>query len=474
MIRDFLKAKSMNIAVRTIMYERLKRLFTGAGHRLYIVGGYVRDRMLGIPPGSDMDLSTDAVPEQVRALLEGAGYGVLDMGLEFGTLTARNCETEEMIEITTFRTGERYYPGSRHPKVTFGTELADDLSRRDFTVNAMALDERGELIDPHGGLDHLRRKLLRTPGDPHVSMREDPLRILRAFRFMATLGFSLGDETALAVRDHASDLAHVAAERKLKEMNLLLAAPGENLPGTLNSMLECGVLLFLLPELKGLAGLRGVPQGRHHSLDPWEHTLQVVRNAPANPLLRWAALFHDAGKAGAHPADSRHEPRFHGHEAKGAELALSAAESMRFSRAWRRSIVFLVRNHMRPVLYNSEWSVGAVRRLANDAGGNLEMLLQLAEADAKSKAPETCLKGLENLNELRLRLERLEERRRLLARGTGKDLSQALGLTGNNLGRAISRLEDAVLANELPPEPDIDLCVRFLGSSVPEGHRQGP
>ncbi len=454
--------------------ERLRESFSRAGYRLYIVGGSVRDQLLGIQPGGDIDLSTDAVPERVRHLLEQAGYSVLDMGIAFGTLTARDGETGESCEITTLRTGERYYPGSRHPKVTFGTDLADDLLRRDFTVNAMAMDERGELIDPFGGLDDLRLKLLRTPGDPDVSMREDPLRILRAFRFMATLGFSIEDMTASAIRGHAGDLVHVAAERKLKEMNLLLAADGANLPGTLDAMLGSGVLLVLLPELEGLAGLRGESQGRHHNLDPWEHTLQVVRNTPGDPLLRWAALFHDAGKGAARSADFRSEPHFHGHEATGAGLAVSAAVSMRFPRAWRRSLEFLVRNHMRPVLYSADWSDGAVRRLANDAGGDLDMLLSLARADVLSKAPETRSRGLENLSELSSRLERREERRRLLARGTGKALSDAMGITGVRLGRAVACLEDAVMAGELPVEPDIELCVRFLGPSIREGHRQGP
>jgi len=134
-----------------MMYENLRDRFIRAGYRLYIVGGYVRDRLLGVPPGGDTDLSTDAVPEKVRAILEEAGLAVLDMGIEFGTLTARDTETGEMCEVTTLRTGERYFPGSRHPKVTFGSDITDDLSRRDFTVNAMALDENGSLIDPLGG-----------------------------------------------------------------------------------------------------------------------------------------------------------------------------------------------------------------------------------------------------------------------------------------------------------------------------------
>lgn len=457
-----------------MMYENLRDRFIRAGYRLYIVGGFVRDRLLGIPPGGDIDLSTNAVPEQVRMLLEEAGFGVLDMGVEFGTLTARDTETGEMCEITTLRTGERYFPGSRHPKVTFGSDITDDLSRRDFTVNAMALDEKGTLIDPLGGEGDLALRLLRTPGDPGVSFREDPLRILRAFRFMATLGFALERSTADALREHASGLLHVAAERKLKEMNLLLQAPGDNLPGVLNALLETGVLLQLLPELSGLVSLRGAPQGRHHSADAWEHTLLVVSNTPPNPVLRWAALFHDSGKAAAKTLGTDGQPHFHGHERAGSELAAAAAESMRFSRAWRRAVAFLVLNHMRPVLYNSDWSDGAVRRLASSAGDNLEMLLALAEADVRSKAPETVREGLGRLNELRERLKNAPVEKRLLAKGTGRVVREALGLSGKRLAEAVGRLEEAVLSGELPPRADPELCVRFLSPEAGGTGTQGP
>ncbi|MFO7626692.1 MAG: HD domain-containing protein [Candidatus Fermentibacteraceae bacterium] len=457
-----------------MMYENLRDRFIRAGFRLYIVGGFVRDRLLGIPPGGDTDLSTDAVPERVRSLLEEAGFGVLDMGVEFGTLTARDGETGEMCEITTLRTGERYFPGSRHPKVTFGSDISDDLSRRDFTVNAMALDENGALIDPLGGERDLGLKLLRTPGDPGVSFREDPLRILRAFRFMATLGFSIEDATADALRRHASELVHVAAERKLKEMNLLFQAPGGNLPGTLNAMLETGVLLQLLPELSGLASLRGAPQGRHHNLDAWEHTLLVVSHTPPDPVLRWAALFHDSGKGSAKTLGADGQPHFHDHERAGSELAATAAESMRFSRAWRRALEFLVQNHMRPVLYRSDWSDGAVRRLAGSAGENLDRLLALTEADIRSKAPETVREGLESLAELRKRLENTPVEKRLLAKGTGKVVREALGLSGKRLAEAVGKLEEAVLSGELQPQPDPELCVRFLSSSFGGTGIQGP
>ncbi len=442
------------------MYRRLLDLFRPTGHRLYIVGGHVRDRLLGIPPG-DMDLSTDAVPDVVRRLLEETGFSVLDMGVEFGTLTARDRDTGEMIEITTLRTGERYHPGSRHPKVTFGRDLEDDLRRRDFTVNAMALDEEGRLVDPLGGMKDLNARILRTPGEPGVSFREDPLRILRGFRFMASLGFTLEEETFRAAGEHAPGLAFVAGERKQKEMNLLLSAPGERLPAALEAMLEAGVLLELLPELSGLASLRG---GLHQP-DPWEHTLAVMSRVPPDPLLRWAALFHDAGKGSATAAGSDREPHFQGHEKTGAGLAESAAESMRFSRAWRRSLVFLVMNHMRPALYRSGWSDGAVRRMAASAGENLERLLALAEGNIRSKAPATVPEGLMLLEELRKRLEGLERRKRLLARGTGRALQEALGLSGGRLSEAVARLEDGILEGNLPPEPGLEECIRFLESS---------
>lgn len=457
-----------------MIYDNLRDRFIRAGYRIFIVGGLVRDRLMGKCPGGDVDIATDAVPEKVRTILEEAGYDVLEIGIEFGTLTARDAETGEMCEITTLRTGERYFPGSRHPKVTFGSDIADDLCRRDFTVNAMALDENGVLVDPLGGGADLVDKVLRTPGDPGVSFSEDPLRILRAFRFMATLGFSLAKDTEAAVREHASELRHVAAERKLKEMNLLLQAPGGSLPGTMNAMLESGVLLELLPQLAGLASLRGSSQGRHHSLDAWEHTLQVMGNTPPDPLLRWAALFHDSGKAAAKSLGSDGEPHFHGHEREGSNLVIEAAEAMRFPRSWRRTLSFLVLAHMRPVLYRGDWSDGAVRRLASSAGGNLDRLLALAEADVRSKAPETTRDGLERIAELRGRLEGIPEDRRLLAKGTGRALRESMGLSGKHLSEAVGRLEEAVLSGELPNRADPELCVRFLSSASGGKDTQGP
>lgn len=456
------------------MYENLRNLFSRAGCRLYIVGGFVRDGLLGRAASGDMDLSTDAVPERVRALLEEAGYTVLDIGIEFGTLTALDRVTGGMCEITTLRTGERYFPGSRHPKVTFGSDIMDDLSRRDFTVNAMALDEKGVLIDPFDGVKDLGSGLLRTPGDPGVSFREDPLRILRAFRFMASLGFGIELRTAAALKEQADGLVHVAAERKLKEMNLLMAAPGGNLPGTLDAMLEAGVLLQLLPGLSGLAGLRGLPAGRHHSLDAWGHTLEVVRNTPPDLAVRWAALFHDAGKAAAMTVGADGEPHYHGHERIGAALLSAAAESMRFPRSLRRSAVFLVQNHMRPVLYKSDWSDGAVRRLAMAAEGNLEGLLALATADTKAKAPDTVRYGLQRLGDLEARLATVATGKRLLAKGTGRAIQDALGVSGRRLGTMVRRLEEAVLDGELPPEPEPGECIRFLESSSAETPRSEP
>lgn len=455
-------------------YLTLKRLFAQAGHRLYIVGGFVRDRLLGVAPGGDMDLCTDAVPDQVREILEKAGFAVLEMGLDYGTLTGLDRDTGRTFEITTLRTGERYFPGSRHPKVTFGTDLADDLARRDFTVNAMVLDEEGRLVDPFGGARDLENRVLRTPGDPRVSFREDPLRILRAYRFMATLGFTLEEGAARAAGQHRDELSHVAGERKLKEMNLLLSAPADGLPRTLNAMLESGVLTGVLPGLSGLAKLRGRPSGRHHFLDAWDHTLEVVRNTPPDPLLRWAALFHDSGKPGTLVFDDEGEPHYRNHEALGAGLALEAALAMRFTRAWKKTLVYLVKNHMRPVLYHSGWGEGAVRRLAASAGENLERLLALARADTLSKEPETARRGLEKLEELEERLRGLSPRGRLLRRGTGKALQEKLGFRGERLGEAISRLEEAVISGELPTEPDPESCVRFLGPPSDEGRRPGP
>ena len=435
-------------------------VFKDSEYSLYLVGGSVRDYLLGISPG-DSDYATDGQPGDVIDFLTEKGVKVIPTGIPYGTVTAIHPRTQEKAEITTFRAFEVYRRGSRNPMVKFGGSIEEDLQRRDFTINAMAMDSLGNLIDPFGGRKALDDCLIDTPQDPLTSFSDDPLRILRAYRFAAKLGFRIADRVRKAARELYSELSTVSAERKCKELTGLLASfDGTGVANSLNMMKQDGVLMRVVPEMENLFTIDGLRQGKYHDCDAWHHTLKVVSEVPPLAELRWAALLHDAAKGLVRRTDSSGEPHFRRHESEGALLANSVADRLRFSRAQRRAVTLLVKNHMRPVLYRSDWSNSAVRRLMRDAGEQLENLLLLAKADIRAHAPEYQDDALAGLQELRERIAS-QDTGRIIPVEMGHRLS-ALGFEGPVIGRILSMLEDMAADGVLPEKPTVDQCFSAL------------
>jgi len=370
--------------------DQLGARFTRHGHELALVGGSVRDVFLGRDPG-DLDLTTDAVPSRVLEIIGGWADQVWTIGIKFGTVGMR--KGSEVFEITTYRT-ERYAPKSRKPDVRYGTLLTDDLSRRDFTVNAMAARLPGhELVDPFGGLRDLRDKVLRTPGRPGDSLSDDPLRIMRAARFVAQLGFTVSPELRAAMTELAPRLAIVSAERISAELTkLMLARPKGGPRRGIELLVDTGVADVVLPEVPKLR----LEQDEHYRhKDVYLHSLTVLDQAIAleprygledDLRLRLAALLHDIGKPKTRTRLPGGKVAFHHHEVKGAQMARARLTALRFSKDVVDDVSRLIELHLRFHGYGSgEWTDSAVRRYVRDAGPLLSRLHALTRADCTTR-----------------------------------------------------------------------------------------
>jgi poly(A) polymerase len=427
--------------------DRLARSFAAAGHELYLVGGVVRDLLLGRPV-TDLDYATSAHPEETRCLGEEAGAETIyTVGEAFGTIGLVFAGVT--VEITTYRT--EWYPTlDRRPAVRFGDSLLEDLARRDFTVNAMAVHAvTGELVDPYGGQLDLERRLLRAVGDPFERFREDPLRILRAARFAAQLGFEVEAQTRVAMQELASELQRVSVERIALELNRLLVAPEPD--RGLELMRQTRLLPVVLPELVPLAE---DPGDRRHK-DIWRHTLQVVRQSPPRLAVRWAALLHDAAKPMTRTIDEQGEVHFFGHELKGAELARKVLRRLRQEKALIERVAQLVELHLRPAAYDETWTDSAVRRLMVEAGDLLEDLLDLVAADVTSARAWRRREARARIERLRAHIRRLEEEAALAQIKSPLDGHELMAIFGLPPGRWIAEvknyLRDLVIEGQLAP-----------------------
>jgi poly(A) polymerase len=436
--------------------EMLFRLFRENGEELYLVGGYVRDRLLGRET-EDYDFATSARPEVTKDILELNGFRAIPIGMEFGTVAAviKTDSGPIEIQVTTYRCEESYRKGSRHPDVVFGSNLEEDLVRRDFTVNAIAMDEKGVIIDPLGGRIDLKGKVIRTPLNPEETFSEDPLRMLRAFRFACRLGFSIEKKTLEAIGKQHRGIMDISRERWKMEMNSLLTAEnGEEVARVLQMMRDTEILQDMIPHFREMFILSGIPQGKAHYGDIWEHTLDVVMNTNGDSAcLRWAALLHDIGKPSSRTVDEEGNTHFYGHEKIGSDRVNETAESFRFSKKEKKCLSFLVKNHMRPVLYSGEWSDRAVRKLAAESGEYLEPLLDLAQADIAAHAEPYSSNGASKMAELRERLRRLspDTRRRVLPRDLGKILMKRADVeSSSGIGVILGNLEELVHQGILP------------------------
>jgi poly(A) polymerase len=401
---------------------QLADVFSRAGHKLFLVGGSVRDAFLERRV-EDFDFATDARPERIAELLDPWADVVYTVGATFGTVAAR--KNGLTVEVTTFR-DEVYRDDSRKPHVSFSDDIETDLSRRDFTVNAIALSLMDMVpIDPHGGLTDLAAKVLRTPLDPTISFSEDPLRMLRLFRFQATLGFKPEARTVEAVSRMGDRLEIVSAERIRDELSKLVVAPA---PGkALARVVATGLAAHFLPELPSLA-MEQDPHQRHK--DVLAHTLAVMDKSSPDLVLRLAALFHDVGK----PDTRQFGPdgvSFHHHEVVGARITRRRLKALRYPKETVEDVSRLVFLHLRPHTLKMGWTDAAVRRYVRDAGPLLYRLNELVRCDVTTANPRRQRSIQNQIDELEKRIAELgakEEISRLRAPIDGHQVMEYLGI----------------------------------------------
>lgn len=401
--------------------EELGARFEKAGHELYLVGGSVRDALRGMPP-KDLDFATDARPNAIVRILQGWADHRYLTGIRFGTVGAR--KGEHQLEITTFR--EEVYPeDSRHPHVAFAKEIETDLSRRDFTINAMALRlPDKEFIDPFRGLYDLGHKVLRTPLEPEISFGDDPLRMLRAARFVSTLEVAPEREVVEAIRSMKDRLGIVSPERIQEEFSKLLV--GARVELGLKLIVETGLAEQFLPELPALR-LEQDPVHRHK--DVLQHTFAVVARCPPDLVLRLAALLHDIGKPNTREI-TEDGVQFHHHEVVGARMAEQRLRALRYPERIVQDVRALVEMHLRFHSYSS-WTDGGLRRYVRDAGPLLDRLNLLTRADCTTANSARAREFTRLQDELEERIARLAEEENIAAIRPpldGNQIMQRLGI----------------------------------------------
>lgn len=437
----------------------LARRFAEAGHELALVGGTVRDAFLGRGLSGDevdLDFATSAHPDATEAVLAGVGT-TWDTGRRFGTIGVR--VGGYVCEVTTYRS-DAYDGASRKPEVAFGDDLDADLSRRDFTVNAMALRvPELRLVDPTGGFDDLLARRLRTPGTPEVSFGDDPLRMMRAARFRAQLGFELDADAAAAALRMAPSLEIVAAERIQQELAKLLLA--DDPVAGIRALVDTGLAEQVLPEVPALR-LEIDEHARHkdvyeHSLTALERALVLERERGHDPdlVLRLAVLLHDIGKPATRAIEPGGGVTFHHHDVLGARLATKRLKALRFDKATVEAVSDLIRLHLRFFGYaEGVWTDAAVRRYVRDAGEQLERLHILSRADVTTRNQRKAQRLAAAYDDLEARIAALAEEEELAAIRPdldGEAIMRILGLTpGPEVGEAYrflleARLEDGPL-----------------------------
>ncbi|MDA2806174.1 CCA tRNA nucleotidyltransferase [Nocardiopsis suaedae] len=415
--------------------------FAAAGYELALVGGPVRDALLGREV-HDLDLTTDAVPQRILELVDGWADAVWTVGIDFGTVGLRRKGVQ--LEITTYRS-ESYSPKSRKPEVDYGTSLSEDLVRRDFTVNAMAvrLPSR-EFADPFGGLDDLRAGRLRTPGLPEDSFSDDPLRIMRGVRFAAQLGFELAPEVREAASAMADRLKIVSAERIRDELTKLMVSPAPRLGVEL--MVDLGLAPYVLPEVPKM---RLEIDEHHRHKDVYEHSLTVLdqaidlersRGMEPDLVLRLAALLHDVGKPKTRAFESGGRVTFHHHEVVGASMSKSRLSALRFSKDVVNDVSKLVALHLRFHGYGKgEWTDSAVRRYARDAGHLLERLHVLTRADCTTRNRRKAAALARAYDDIERRIDRLAEEEELNSIRPDLDGNEIQGVLGIKPGPLVGK-----------------------------------
>jgi poly(A) polymerase len=428
--------------------DELGRRFAAAGHELHLVGGSVRDALLG-RLGDDLDFCTDARPERTLEIIQGWAEAVWTTGQEFGTIGLARRGLR--LEVTTYR-AEAYDRVSRNPIVRYGQSLEDDLRRRDFTVNAMAVSVPGHVFaDPHGGLTDLAAHVMRTPGTPQESFADDPLRMLRAARFAAQLRFEVAPPVRAAMADMAGDLARITPERIRDELVKLMT--GVDPVAGLRLLVDTGLADTFLPEL---AGLRLEIDEHAQHKDVYEHTLTVVRNAIAledggpDFVLRMAALMHDIGKPATKAVGAGGRVSFHHHEVVGARMTKQRMAALKFPKDVISAVSGLVALHLRFYGYGrGEWTDSAVRRYVTDAGDLLPRLHKLTRSDVTTRNRRKAAALAADYTSLEERIERIaaeEDLARVRPDLDGNEIMRLLGVKpGPLVGQAWRHLKEVRL-----------------------------
>jgi poly(A) polymerase len=418
------------------LLDRLAAAFAAADHQLYLVGGPVRDALLG-EPASDLDFTTDARPEAIESILRAFGGPIWDMGRAFGTIGSliSHNHLDYQVEITTFR-ADAYEPESRKPLVAFGDDIVDDLKRRDFTVNAMALDlMTGALVDPFHGQADLEAQVLRTPSAPEVSFSDDPLRMMRAARFVARLRLVPTTGLLAAMRELAPRLSIVSAERIRDEFSKLLL--GDHPRVGLDLLVRTGVADVFLPEL---GALRLEIDEHHHHKDVYQHSLTVLDQAIAleksrghqpDIVNRLAGLLHDIGKPRTKRLEAHGKVSFHHHDVVGAKMIRKRLTALKYPKDVIESVALLVTLHLRFHGYGEAgWTDAAVRRYVRDAGPELERLHILTRSDCTTRNKAKADRLARSYEELEWRIDELANQEELDAIRPDLDGNQIMALLG--------------------------------------------
>ena len=426
-----------------------------SGRQLFLVGGSLRDHLLG-RGSKDLDLATDAHPQEIRRRVEPLADAVWSVGEKFGTIGLSKDGLK--AEITTFR-ADTYDRVTRKPEVAFGDDILEDLARRDFTINAIARNLlTGELLDPYRGRKDLEARLVRFVGDPPTRIAEDPLRVLRAVRFCAQLDFELDPTAAVVIGQSVGELQRISWERIRDELDGIVVSPHPR--DGLRLLIDLGLAQCVLPELLTLH----LPEpGRHHMKDVLEHTLDAVEFIAPDKFLRYAALLHDVAKPETYSADET-GAHFYRHEKLGAAKARAVLARLRQPAAFIDQVAKLIEDHLRVPFYTSEWSDSAIRRLMFELGDQLEAAIALADADVRASDPSDYPEFQTRLRELRTRIRGVGEASELARMKpllTGDEVMSLLGLApGPKVGEVLQFLLDQQIEGKITTREEAETAVR--------------
>ena len=441
--------------MKTEILKKIYEIFKKNSADIYLVGGAVRDILME-KEVNDLDFATSLTPQEVNIVLKKEGIHTYPIGIEFGTIGAILGEKE--VQITTFRKKEKYSPKNRKPEIEFGKTIEEDLSRRDFTINAMALTPKGELIDPFNGKEDIKKGIIRTPLNPDTSFSDDPLRMLRAFRFQSQLGFKIESKTLSSIKKNAFRIMFLSQERIQMEMDKILT--GEYVTKALEELLQSQLASFFIHELIPLKGLNQSKEFHHK--DVWKHTLRVVQNVPSQLHLKWAALLHDIAKPYTRTIENG-EIHFYRHPELGAKISYYILSRLKYPKNFIRKVCFLVLQHMRPAFYSSMWSDTAIRRFTREMGDNLQDILSLARADITSYRPERVKERLSLLDELYERIKKIESIKAPSYPVNGNEIMKRFNISPSPLvGKIKEFIREGVEEGKLPlNSPDKEIYFQY-------------